>query len=295
MPVSLLSWSHMTVVKLILIAMRPQQWVKNIFVFSAPIAAESIFNFDVFKDSFIVFLIFICASASVYLVNDFFDRESDSLHPKKSSRPLASGDLSAQTALLVSILTASTALTSAFIYGFQIGLILLVYLIINFLYSSFFKRITYMELVLVGSGFSLRAIAGGLSTETELTFVFVFVVSAFALFLVSCKRYSELVSYPASMHRYSLTKYSKRSLTLAMAMFSSSGIIAYVFWVLKSENGFLLLMIVSCVILLLGTVRVYFLALKGRSEDPSMLIASDPLLTLITIFWLASFFGAVYV
>tara|TARA_B100000941_G_C28106003_1_gene350864 strand:- start:2 stop:460 length:459 start_codon:yes stop_codon:yes gene_type:complete len=152
-----------------------------------------------------------------------------------------------------------------------------------------------MELVLVGSGFSLRAIAGGLSTETELTFVFVFVVSAFALFLVSCKRYSELVSYPASMHRYSLTKYSKRSLTLAMAMFSSSGIIAYVFWVLKSENGFLLLMIVSCVILLLGTVRVYFLALKGRSEDPSMLIASDPLLTLITIFWLASFFGAVYV
>ena len=295
MPVSLLSWSHMTVVKLILIAMRPQQWVKNIFVFSAPIAAESIFNFDVFKDSFLVFLIFICASASVYLVNDFFDRESDSLHPKKSSRPLASGDLSAQTALLVSILTASTALTSAFIYGFQIGLILLVYLIINFLYSSFFKRITYMELVLVGSGFSLRAIAGGLSTETELTFVFVFVVSAFALFLVSCKRYSELVSYPASMHRYSLTKYSKRSLTLAMAMFSSSGIIAYVFWVLKSENGFLLLMIVSCVILLLGTVRVYFLALKGRSEDPSMLIASDPLLTLITIFWLASFFGAVYV
>ena len=295
MPVSLLSWSHMTVVKLILIAMRPQQWVKNIFVFSAPIAAESIFNFDVFKDSFLVFLIFICASASVYLVNDFFDRESDSLHPKKSSRPLASGDLSAQTALLVSILTASTALTSAFIYGFQIGLILLVYLIINFLYSSFFKRITYMELVLVGSGFSLRAIAGGLSTETELTFVFVFVVSAFALFLVSCKRYSELVSYPASLHRYSLTKYSKRSLTLAMAMFSSSGIIAYVFWVLKSENGFLLLMIVSCVILLLGTVRVYFLALKGRSEDPSMLIASDPLLTLITIFWLASFFGAVYV
>ena len=275
--------------------MRPQQWVKNIFVFSAPIAAESIFNFDVFKDSFLVFLIFICASASVYLVNDFFDRESDSLHPKKSSRPLASGDLSAQTALLVSILTASTALTSAFIYGFQIGLILLVYLIINFLYSSFFKRITYMELVLVGSGFSLRAIAGGLSTETELTFVFVFVVSAFALFLVSCKRYSELVSYPASMHRYSLTKYSKRSLTLAMAMFSSSGIIAYVFWVIKSENGFLLLMIVSCVILLLGTVRVYFLALKGRSEDPSMLIASDPLLTLITIFWLASFFGAVYV
>ena len=275
--------------------MRPQQWVKNIFVFSAPIAAESIFNFDVFKDSFLVFLIFICASASVYLVNDFFDRESDSLHPKKSSRPLASGDLSAQTALLVGILTASTALTSAFIYGFQIGLILLVYLIINFLYSSFFKRITYMELVLVGSGFSLRAIAGGLSTETELTFVFVFVVSAFALFLVSCKRYSELVSYPASMHRYSLTKYSKRSLTLAMAMFSSSGIIAYVFWVLKSENGFLLLMIVSCVILLLGTVRVYFLALKGRSEDPSMLIASDPLLTLITIFWLASFFGAVYV
>ena len=275
--------------------MRPQQWVKNIFVFSAPIAAESIFNYDVFKDSFLVFLIFICASASVYLVNDFFDRESDSLHPKKSSRPLASGDLSAQTALLVGILTASTALTSAFIYGFQIGLILLVYLIINFLYSSFFKRITYMELVLVGSGFSLRAIAGGLSTETELTFVFVFVVSAFALFLVSCKRYSELVSYPASMHRYSLTKYSKRSLTLAMAMFSSSGIIAYVFWVLKSENGFLLLMIVSCVILLLGTVRVYFLALKGRSEDPSMLIASDPLLTLITIFWLASFFGAVYV
>ena len=275
--------------------MRPQQWVKNIFVFSAPIAAESIFNFHVFKDSFLVFLIFICASASVYLVNDFFDRESDSLHPKKSSRPLASGDLSAQTGLLVGILTASTALTSAFIYGFQIGLVLLVYLIINFLYSSFFKRITYMELVLVGSGFSLRAIAGGLSTETELTFVFVFVVSAFALFLVSCKRYSELVSYPASMHRYSLTKYSKRSLTLAMAMFSSSGTIAYVFWVLKSDNGFLLLMIVSCVILLLGTVRVYFLALKGKSEDPSMLIASDPLLTLITIFWLASFFGAVYV
>ena len=43
-------------------------------------------NFDVLKDSFIVFLIFTCASASVYSVNDLFDRESDSLHPIKSSR-----------------------------------------------------------------------------------------------------------------------------------------------------------------------------------------------------------------
>lgn len=295
MPISLLSWSHMTVAKQILVTMRPRQWVKNVFVFSAPIAAESIFNFDVLKDSFIVFLIFTCASASVYSVNDLFDRESDSLHPIKSSRPLASGDLSAQTGFSIGILTASTALTVAFIYGFQIGLILLVYLIINFLYSSFFKRIAYIELVFVGSGFSLRAVAGGLSTETELTFIFVFVISVFALFLVSCKRYSELVSYPTSMHRYSLTKYSERSLTLVMVMFSSSGIIGYIIWVLKSDNSFLLLMIVSCVALLLGTVRVYFLAVKGRSEDPSMLIINDPFLTLLTIFWLTSFFGAVYV
>ena len=43
-----------------------------------------------------------------------------------------------------------------------------------------------------------------------------------------------------------------------MVMFSSSGIIGYIIWVLKSDNSFLLLMIVSCVALLLGTVRVYF-------------------------------------
>ena len=97
------------------------------------------------------------------------------------------------------------------------------------------------------------------------------------------------------MHRYSLTKYSERSLTLVMVMFSSSGIIGYIIWVLKGDNSFLLLMIVSCVALLLGTVRVYFLAVKGRSEDPSMLIINDPFLTLLTIFWLTSFFGAVYV
>ena len=62
-------------------AMRPKQWVKNILVFAAPVAAGALFDPRVLINSLWAFVAFSLVSASIYLINDVRDVEADRLHP----------------------------------------------------------------------------------------------------------------------------------------------------------------------------------------------------------------------
>ena len=84
----------------LLYATRPRQWVKNLLVFAAPAAAGVAFHLGVFGRSVAAFGIFAAASASTYLVNDVLDKNVDRLHPVKSKRPVAAGELPVRVALV---------------------------------------------------------------------------------------------------------------------------------------------------------------------------------------------------
>ena len=284
----------MHLMKQVFIAIRPKQWMKNALVLSAPLAAGTFFQLEIFLKSLGAFFIFSGAAGCIYLVNDSFDRQMDAQHPMKSFRPIASGSLPVGLGLAVSIALGSLSTIFAFFYGLAAGLIISTYLSLNVLYSLYVKRIAVLELLFIASGFGLRAVLGGAATNTELTAVFLFVISCFSIFLAGCKRYSELISHDISSQRHVLGRYSSQFLRNTMIVSSCGGILGYLAWFVKSNNINLFLVLVSFIALLFGTLRFFKLALAGNAEDPTTQILLDPYLRSFAIMWVGSFLGSVY-
>ena len=111
-------------------------------------------------------LFFSILASSVYILNDIFDIEIDKKHKKKKYRPLASGLFPIKLALIISIIFSILSL-SYFLFFTDKLIFLLVtsYLIINFFYSLYFKKLKYPDLIILVSGFLIRIYLGSISTE----------------------------------------------------------------------------------------------------------------------------------
>ena len=93
----------------VLDVVRPRQWVKNLLVVAAPLAAGALLVDDVGRDTIVAFVAFWLASSATYCLNDVLDAEADATHPTKRRRPIPSGRVSPRTALVLSGLLAGAA------------------------------------------------------------------------------------------------------------------------------------------------------------------------------------------
>ncbi len=177
---------------MLLEAVRPRQWTKNLLVVAAPAAATQLGDPEVAARTLVAFVVFTMAAGSTYLGNDTADAAIDRLHPTRRHRPVASGRLDPVTAQVVAALLAGSALAVAWITAPGFGAVIAVYLAVNIAYSLGMKRVPVIELAAVASGFALRAVGGGSATGVPLSTAFVVVVSAVSVFIVSAKRGAEL-------------------------------------------------------------------------------------------------------
>ena len=147
---------------------RPRQWPKNLLVFAAPLAGASLGRNDGFGYALLAMFAFGCASAAVYFVNDVVDVERDRRHPVKRNRPIASGALPEQHAVVLAVLAA--------LFAVGVGVVIRepllvaaasVYLCTSFLYSFRLKHVPYVEMVIVASGFVLRLLGGAAATHVK--------------------------------------------------------------------------------------------------------------------------------
>ena len=97
----------------LLAATRPRQWIKNLLVFAAPMAAGVLSRPADLGRAGAAAVIFVVASAGVYLINDVMDAPADRLHPVKRGRPVASGELPAKVAATAGIAALTLALTAS--------------------------------------------------------------------------------------------------------------------------------------------------------------------------------------
>ena len=126
-------------------AMRPNQWVKNVFVLAPLVFAQRMTDSAALATELAAFAVFCALSSSVYLVNDIFDREADRLHPGKRNRPIASGRLSTGTAGAAAVLLALAGLGGGIVLGVPFATVAAGYLVMNFLYSAALKRVVILD------------------------------------------------------------------------------------------------------------------------------------------------------
>ena len=223
---SIFSISH-----LLLKASRPRHWTKNLLVFAAPL-----FSFQpellIWIKSIQALICFCLLSSAVYILNDIIDAKSDRLHPTKKFRPIAAKLLSTTTAFIFSITLIIISLYLGFLVSNLLLLILSIYLIIQIIYCLKLKEKPLFDLMCISSGFLLRAIAGGISSNLIISPWFLLSIGLLALFLALEKRKAEIrnINVNKRITRKVLSRYSLPLLLRIESLVATSSFVTYSLW-----------------------------------------------------------------
>ena len=275
-------------------ALRPAQWVKNVLVGAAPLAAGELFDADVARSTLLAFVGFCAASSSVYLVNDVVDAPRDRQHPQKSGRPIASGALSPAIAVvLAAILAAAACAVPLLLDAPRLALTIATYLVLSAAYNFGLKHQRVLDLAVVAIGFLLRAIAGGAAAELPLSRWFLIVAAFGSLFVVAGKRYSELVTLGelAAETRPSLRGYSESYLRFVWSIAAAVTITAYCLWAFEvgDRPGEVPWGPLSVAPFVVAMLRFALDVDRGRTGAPEEIALSDRVLVSVCLVWLVVF------
>ncbi|HEX5336594.1 MAG TPA: decaprenyl-phosphate phosphoribosyltransferase [Propionicimonas sp.] len=279
-------------------AMRPKQWVKNVLVLAAPLAAGRLFETGVLLASLWAFISFSLISASIYLINDSRDIEADRLHPKKQFRPIAAGELSVNTAYILATVTLAASLALGFWVARDLGITLAVYWVLQVVYSFFLKHQPIIDLAMVAAGFLLRAVAGGVASGLVLSQWFLLVASFGSLFMVAGKRYSELKELGTDAGtRASLERYTKSYLREVWSVSIAIVIMSYSLWAFEQRYAQPFGIPWTAISIAPFTLAVLRYAMKidqGKAGEPEDVVLSDPILQVLAVLWVIPVAVAVF-
>jgi decaprenyl-phosphate phosphoribosyltransferase len=277
----------------LLVAMRPRQWVKNLLVFAAPMAAGALFHRHVAVEAALTFVAFTCVAAACYLVNDVYDRDNDRLHPQKRLRPVASGTLTVGVAVFAAVTLLIAGIFVMLPLDREIATAtLIVYAATVVLYGAWLKRVPGVELVVLSFGFVLRPLAGAAATGVPPSPWFLLVCCCAALTIALGKRQVELVrlSTSATAHRAALRAYTPRGLRRARLAAAAGMVAAYALWALsRASRADRVIALVTLVPVIGAVIRLIRLNDSGVGDAPETIVFTDRWMQLCCAVWVLAF------
>ena len=279
---------------------RVRQWVKNLFLVIPTFFAGTILSIDIIKTLTLGILSFSFVASGIYILNDFKDREADRIHPKKKSRPLASGALSPTSGLTISGILTSIGLGIAALLNENFLWFILLYLIINIAYTSGLKNISILDLLLVSIGFIIRIYAGGVLTNVTISHWLAIMVFLLALFLVVAKRKDDLIVQESigGQVRKASAYYNTEFVNSVITLLSATILVAYMMYTLSEEvtqrlgSEYLFTTTIFVVAGILRYLQIIFV--EKRSGSPTEIFLTDKFIVLTILGWIISFYFLIY-
>lgn len=299
---------------LIIVSVRPRQWLKNLSVFAAIFFAGRLLEPRSFLLILAVFFIFCFLSGSVYLINDIVDTQADKIHFSKRNRPIASGRLSKKTAFLFAVVLSIGAVILSFFISKIVFFSAILFLLIQILYSFRLKKIIILDVMAIAFLFMLRVFAGSFVISAPLSSWLILTVLMLALFLAIGKRRSEvtlLSKQAAASHRLILSHYPIALLDGLTFMMAASTFLTYSLFTFNTDRApvdqtlanFLpqtlsssRWLMVTIPLVIYGIFRYLYLIFdKKEGESPEKVLLSDlPLFTTVAT-WVLVIFIFIYV
>lgn len=285
-------------------ALRPKQWVKNVLVLAAPLAAGlEAFSTSTALDILLAFVVFCLAASSIYLINDARDVESDREHPTKRFRPIASGMLPIGLAYAMSaiLIIAAVGLSLLASEGIGLAVVVAVYIGLQLGYCFGWKHMPVIDIGLVSSGFMLRAMAGGVAAGIVLSQWFLLVAAFGSLFMAAGKRYAELLlsERTGAKIRKSLRGYTQTYLRFVWTLSATAVVMSYTLWGFELSNDVdgaaAIWYQISMVPFIIAILRFAAAVDRGEGGAPDELALTDRVLLVLALLWLACIVMAVYV
>jgi 4-hydroxybenzoate polyprenyltransferase len=286
-------------IRAVIKSMRPKQWAKSIFVFTALVFDRKLLHPDALLRTLAGAVLFSLLASSIYIFNDISDRESDRSHPEKKHRPIASGALPVQAAWAAGIGLAVISLILAFLLERDFLILSLVYIALNISYSAWLKHIALIDVLVLASFYVLRVTAGVTLIDVKRFSPWLYVVtSLFALFIGLGKRRAELMlSSEGALHsRRVLDGYTLDLLDQLISIVSGTTIVTYSLYTFFApnlpENHAMMLTIPFVVY---GIFRYLYLLQIGQGGAPEEIALTDRPLQLSIMLWSLSILIIFYI
>jgi decaprenyl-phosphate phosphoribosyltransferase len=279
-------------------AVRPRQWVKNILVLAAPVAAGAVGDGEVIARTAIAFVVFSMAASCIYLVNDALDVEADRAHPTKRYRPIAAGVVPQSLAFVLAAVLGVGALALSFLANWNLAVVIAVYIAIQLGYCFGLKHQAVIDVCIVSSGFLLRAIAGGVAAELPngLSQWFLLVMAFGSLFMAAGKRYAELqlAERTGAKIRKSLEYYTTTYLRFVWTLSATAVVLCYGLWAFSRDHDENVFYAVSMVPFTVAILRYAVDVDGGQAGEPEEIALGDRVLQCLAVAWLVCVGVAVY-
>lgn len=295
--------------------LRPQQWIKNLFVFGPVIFGGALFNGEALLAGLATFFSFSFAASSIYCFNDIHDLTDDIRHPEKCHRPIASGVVTVRQAyglmvlmfvlsMLVSLLPvqlrAAEVPSSGYWSTCSVAAVILFYWLLNLAYCARLKQFAIIDVCIVAFGFVLRLFAGGAATGIVLSKWIVLMTFLITLFMSFAKRRDDVLRMEQTglPPRKNTIRYNSTFINQALTITAGVTLVCYIMYTVSPEviaqfhNDSLYL---TSIFVLVGLLRyIQVTVVDKHSGNPTKVILKDHFIQLVVLAWLVAFILIIY-
>lgn len=291
-----------------ILLIRPQQWVKNFFVFLPLFFDRHLLDAGYLVPAIVVFFAFSFVASSIYCFNDVWDAELDRLHPKKCKRPVASGKISptvAYTIMGVLLVFAFVGIAVFFRADRQamtgVAAVLASYFVLNILYCVKLKQIALIDVFIISVGFVLRVVVGGIAAGIYISHWIILMTFLLALFLAFAKRRDDVVMYEKTglVARKNVVRYNVQFMNQVISIVATVTMVCYIMYTVSPEvverygSNYLYL---SAIWVLLGILRYLQLTIVDmKSGSPTNVLLCDRFIHFCIVCWILTFVVIIYV
>lgn len=283
---------------------RPQHWIKNVFVLVPMFFGGVLFDFTAIESGLLVFMAFSFIASSIYCYNDIVDADADRHHPVKCRRPIASGEVSVSRGyLLMAVMAVLSAIMVMLLPSpvrMGTAVVVAIYYVLNLAYCSKLKQYAVLDVCIVAFGFVLRIVAGGVAEEVALSQWIVLMTFLLTLFLSFAKRRDDVLrmNETGEAPRHNTIRYNLTFINQAITITASVTLVCYIMYTVSPEveehfkSQYLYL---TSVFVLLGLLRYIQIAVVDKkSGDPVKVALTDRFSQLIVAAWLVTFLIMIY-
>lgn len=280
--------------------LRPKDWAKNLFLFIPLFFSGELRHWDLYPTLILGFIAFSFVASSIYIINDYRDIEDDQKHPVKSKRPLASGAVSKNAAIIICILLLLMGFGISYYIKEKFLFVIGIYFMLNLAYSFGLKTIPILDIVIVAIGFVLRVKGGAVIAAIGVSEWLNIMVFLLALFMAIGKRRDDVLLKLSSGTdmRKSIKGYNLEYLNVVLALVCAVIVVAYFMYTMSPE-----------VLQRLGTYRLYYTCLfvlagilrylqiifvQAASGSPTKILYRDRFIQITILLWIASFYLIIY-
>ncbi len=260
--------------------LRVTNWLKNVFVFVPVVFSKHIFDESYFTEAVMAFIAFSVASSLVYVFNDLIDIEKDKIHPSKRKRPLASGRIAKNSAVILLIVLLFVTILFSLRFEKSFTLLLWTYIVLNFFYTMWLKEIVIVDLFCIAFGFMLRVFSGAFAVDVYISNWLILTTIFISLFLAVMKRRVEIAGGPQAVEqRMVLKDYTLNFIDQISAITAGGVIICYALYSVSEKTVMQFgseALVFTSIFVIYGIFRYMYLVYKrDKGENVTEVLISD--------------------